>query len=206
MDKFFQYPAPWEVYAEERKRRYLEGMRLLRAYGRIDLVDEFALDGLTDEGVDLEAYIFALEHERAKEQRVNEAAPPLAAVARPTPAPLPPPNAPMPSRPADEVVFVPPGLTATAPSSDELIETALRRFLKAKRLVTQASTADKYGQQCRLFFKVVADGDPSKLQMSAITPQALRRYADILPLPFPPRCGRAIPGRLLKFSHLCESH
>ena len=57
VDKFFQYPAPWEVYAEECKRRYLEGMRLLRAYGRIDLVDEFALDGLTDEGVDLELYL-----------------------------------------------------------------------------------------------------------------------------------------------------
>ncbi len=190
MDEHFPYPAPWEVEAGRRAQLYRKGLRLQRSYGRIDLNDEFAVERLTDEGVDLEAYRLALD-ELANERRPQQPGPspettaPLASPPRPEPAPA----------PQQRVANLLPQLVARiAVSGDELVDTALSRFVQAKRLATRAGTADKYGDQCRLFLKVVADGDPSQLRMSDITPQALRHYADTLPR-LPPGCGSAIRRR-----------
>ena len=181
MDDYFQYPAPWEIEAEQRKHRYLKGLRLLRSYGPIDLNDEFAVDALADDGVDLEAYIFALEYARAKERRVKETGRPPADSTPPILAPLPPapPVAPPPAQP--QIGGKASRAAATAGPSDEFVEAALRRFVEAKRLSTRASTADKYGDQCRLFLKIIAECDASRHRMSDITPQTVRCYADTLP-------------------------
>jgi hypothetical protein len=180
IDDYFQYPAPWEIEAEQRKHRYLKGLRLLRSYGPIDLNDEFAVDALADDGVDLEAFIFALEYARANERRVKDTGRPPADATPPILAPLPPapPVAPPPAQP--QIGGNASRAAATAGPSDEFAEAALRRFVEAKRLSTRASTADKYGDQCRLFLKII-ECDASRLRMSGITPQTVRCYADTLP-------------------------
>ena len=75
MDEHFPYPAPWEVEAGRRAQLYRKGLRLQRSYGRINLNDEFAVERLTDEGVDLEAYRLALDLELANQRRPQAAGP-----------------------------------------------------------------------------------------------------------------------------------
>lgn len=184
MNLYLNSPAPWEVDSERRKALYLRGIELIKQYGMADLDDEFELGILTDEvnGFDLEAYLLALDHIQAKKRRKFEkveartASMSDAAVTTRSPAP---PKVPLLLSVPDDTNHA---IAGGAPlSNDGDAEEALNRFVNAKRLNTRASTAEKYRDHIRLFFKIIFDGSPSTLRMSDITLNEIRCYADILP-------------------------
>jgi len=112
-------------------------------------------------------------HVLARDNRTSlaaqKAAPPLDSLAAvvPTPTPAPP-------------VKVPHVARFLSDAIEERVEKVIERFVDNKKQAISAPTADKYGAQCRVFLKIVADGRLD-LKISELTPKDVRAYIDILP-------------------------
>lgn len=168
---------PWELQDESRINRYRRGTFLIHRYGTVDLTDKFAIGGLR-EWLSLEEfrdYILALEYVNAVAARK------LTHHQRPS-APQPQalqtvqPQGSLPAEPATQSKpNLPPDLSA-----DDLVEAAIDRFVASKKLTAESATAEKYGAQCRMFLKVVANGR-TNLMISELSAKDLRAYADALP-------------------------
>lgn len=197
------HPEPWEIEDEALRSRLMRGLALIAKHGKIDLTDRFAIDGLMEwlSVEEFKEYVYALERQNAADAGLTErsvvsgpAFPPVHADARPIakvkkhstgraptgnasdlaesgPAPSASPNSSTPS---------PDDVAAAPDAADELIDKAIDRFVDSKKQATSAATAEKYGAQCRLFLKIVANGRPA-LHLSHLTAQDMRSYVDALP-------------------------
>ena len=197
------HPEPWEIEDQDLRDRLMRGLALIAKHGKIDLTDRFAIDGLMEwlSVEEFKEYVFAIERQHTAEARFTThsvvsgpALPPAHADAKPivkieknSPAQTPTGNAsdlaasgpdpsasPIPSNQSYHDV------TAAPDAADEQIDKAIDRFVDSKKQATSAATADKYGAQCRLFLKIVANGRPG-LHLSHLTAQDMRSYVDALP-------------------------
>lgn len=75
---------------------------------------------------------------------------------------------------------IPQAANSPAYAFDERVEKAIARFVNSKKQAISAPTAEKYGAQCRVFLKIVAEGRLN-LTLSQLTPKELRAYVDTLP-------------------------
>ena len=164
-----------ELEQQQRLERYERGLELIRQYGSIDLNHEFQFEALTSElqGPDLEAYIFAVQYDQEYElKKVNSADPQSTQRHNPPTAP---------NTQSTETAAVAPAAQPRSDTSlpDEKISVAIDHFVRDKQLTANQATANKYGSQCRLFLKVIADGNRDIL-LSEITIQHIQVYASKL--------------------------
>ncbi|RUP09781.1 tyrosine-type recombinase/integrase [Hyphomicrobium sp.] len=174
----FQHSEPWERDAEEKLDRYQRGLALIALHGELNFDDHFAVDALLEwlSAEDFQDYLIALDHMASLSAPEVPALPssPSADPSRRS-SPL------APSELAKTRPAAPPQpYSAPLDSFDELIDRAIERFVDSKKQSTTAATADKYGAQCKLFLKIVADGRPN-FKISGLTPKDVRAYVDTLP-------------------------
>jgi integrase len=171
MTKSLSHLEPWELEEYERLERYHRGLALIEKYGEIDFDDTLAVDALGD-SLTLEEfrdYIFAREY-RASVAARKLAPPPVSAAA----------TVPMPTSAAPQPIKAPQASNLPANAFDELVDKAIERFIESKKQATAIPTAEKYGAQCKVFLKIVAEGRDD-LKLSELTPEDLRHYVDTLP-------------------------
>jgi integrase len=171
MSKTFpdDYPQPWEEDAEKRVRLFQKGMRLLRQYGHVDLDDEFARDGLLQDlgSEDLEAYLFALKHQREKETESHTSSLPQPVAALP----------PTPSAASAQTHVKAETLRLMA---DAPLAEAIDRYIDSIRHSIALGTVNKYRSQCLVFMNIITQGKPD-IAVSQISPQHIQAYVDRLP-------------------------
>lgn len=191
MTKNFHGFEPWEFQEEANIDRYRCGTLLIHRHGAVDLTDKLAIDGLL-EWLDLEEfrdYVLALEFMDAATARKQMSRERPSAEQQPMPQTVPTPEPSTKELPPPSKAIHAPDLLA-----DELVDKAIDRFVDSKKLATEPATADKYGAQCRLFLKIVADGRVN-VMISQVSAKDLRVYVDALPK-LPTRIDSADPRPL----------
>lgn len=154
------YPARWEAEADAKRESYERGLALVEQFGRLNPHDVHRIDAVHEALSDREfrdlAYVNEYEAlvRNAERKGASAIAPPR--------------NVPN----ANE--------TPSASADDLSIANAIERFVSTKKTDTRAATADKYGAQCRLFLRMVSNGQTG-MMISELTVQHLRDYVDILP-------------------------